>query len=229
MIQSLGAHVIRAVVVDVDDTLCLTEAACFLMENEILAGIGARPMTRDSHLATWGLPLLEALPLRSPGVDVAAFSAKFPEVYQRYLNDGRVDVIAEENLAALDLLASSGRAVMMLTSRTWAEVGHMLAPGHPLSGRLSAAYHADNTRFRKPDPRVFEELLAATGLPPRQCLYVGDSPGDALAAKGAGLRFVACLQSGLRRRDDFAACEVDGFIEAFPDVVRAVTHLEQRR
>ncbi|MEV4090096.1 hypothetical protein AB0J43_58495, partial [Nonomuraea fuscirosea] len=66
---------IRAVVLDVDDTLCLTEAACFDLENDVLARLGREPMSRAAHVATWGLPLLQAMPRRSPGLDLDAFAA----------------------------------------------------------------------------------------------------------------------------------------------------------
>ncbi|MGW4798088.1 HAD family hydrolase, partial [Nonomuraea sp. NPDC004297] len=125
-----------------------------------------------------------------------------------------------------DALAAAGRDVMLLTSRTEAEVAHLLDPGHVLAGRLDGVYHAGNVRFGKPDGRAFDELLAATGLTPAQCVYVGDSPGDAQAANGAGLGFVACMQSGVRQRADFAGHRVDAFIDAFPDVVGAVARLE---
>ncbi|MEV5890203.1 HAD family hydrolase [Nonomuraea fuscirosea] len=217
---------IRAVVLDVDDTLCLTEAACFDLENDVLARLGRAPMSRAAHVATWGRPLLQAMPERSPGLDLDAFTAVYPEVLRAYVAAGRLDVVAPENLRALDELAAAGRSLMLLTSRTEAEMEHLMAPGHALAGRIAAVYHAGNVRFGKPDARAFDELLAATGLEPRQCLYVGDSPGDAQAANGAGLRFAACMQSGLRQRADFGAHRVDAFIDAFPDLVNAVTHLE---
>lgn len=217
---------IRAVVIDVDDTLCLTEAVCFELENEVLAQLGRGPMSRAAHRSTWGLPLLEAMPRRSPGVDLGAFAAAYAEVLGAYVADGRLDAITPENLRTLDALAAAGRDVMLLTSRTEAEVAHLLDPGHVLAGRLDGVYHAGNVRFGKPDGRAFDELLAATGLTPAQCVYVGDSPGDAQAANGAGLGFVACMQSGVRQRADFAGHRVDAFIDAFPDVVGAVARLE---
>jgi phosphoglycolate phosphatase-like HAD superfamily hydrolase len=107
---------------------------------------------------------------------------------------------------------------MLLTSRAGAEVRHLLAPGHALAGRVTGAYHRNNTRFGKPDPRVFDELLAETGLDPSQCVYVGDSPGDAVAAGGAGIPFIACLQSGVRRLDEFDPRYVTAAVYAFPDI-----------
>ncbi len=159
-------------VVDVDDTLCLTEAASYDLENDVLAAMGRPPMSRAVHLATWGEALLDAMPRRSPGLDLDRFAELFPVFHQRYLADGRLDVIPPENLGALDALVRSGRTVLLLTSRAEAEVRHMLEPGHVLAGRITGAYHTGNTRFRKPDPRAFDELLADTGLRPEQCVYV---------------------------------------------------------
>lgn len=219
---------LRAVIVDVDDTLCLTEAASFELENDVLALMGRPPMSRRLHLDTWGELLLDAMPHRSPGVDLDMFAGLFPAEHQRYLAEGRLDVIRPANLAALDALVEGGRTIMLLTSRAEAEVRHLLAPDHILAGRVAGAYHQGNTRFRKPDPRVFDELLAETGFRPQECVYVGDSPGDAVAAAGAGLRFIACLQSGVRRADEFEPRFVSAVVATFPEIVVAVEDLEQR-
>ncbi|MEU1685071.1 HAD-IA family hydrolase [Micromonospora sp. NPDC005707] len=218
---------IRAVIVDVDDTLCLTQAASFALENEVLAEMGRPPMPRHVHLSTWGEPLLDAMPKRSPGLDLPRFSALHRRALERHVADGRLDLIPLENLRALDEFVRNGRAVFLLTSRTEDEVRHMLEAGHVLAERVSGIYHAGNTRFRKPDPRAFDELLAATGIPPRECVYVGDSPGDALAAGGAGIHFVGCLESGVRKPADFDSRYVDAFIDAFSDIVGVVRQLDQ--
>jgi phosphoglycolate phosphatase len=221
----IARHKIRAVIVDVDDTLCLTEEASFHLENDVLIQMSRPPMPRALHLATWGEPLLEAMLHRSPGLDVAHFATLFPAMHQRYLAEGRLDVIPPENLAALDHLVQEGRTIMLLTSRAEAEVRHLLSPGHALAGRVTAAYHQGNTRFNKPDPRAFDELLADTGLNPAQCVYVGDSPGDALAAGGAGLPFIACLQSGVRRLDEFDPRYVTAAVDSFPQIPSAIAAL----
>ncbi|MEU4158569.1 HAD hydrolase-like protein [Actinoplanes sp. NPDC026670] len=220
---------IKAVVIDVDDTLCMTEAASFELENEVLAAMGRPAMPRRLHLATWGEPLLQAMPHRSPGIDLAVFAPLFQTMMDRYLEQGRLDVIPPENLAALDELVLSGRSVMLLTSREGHEVRHMLAPDHVLATRISGIWHRGNTRHGKPDPRAFDELLAHTGLSPAQCVYVGDSPGDAVAAGGAGIAFIACMQSGVRQPDDFESRYVTASVAAFPEVVAVVEDLSQTR
>ena len=207
---------------DVDDTLCLTEAVCFELENHVLGLMGRRPMTREIHIATWGAPMREAMTLRSPGIDVDAFIAAYEPLLHEHQADGRLDMISPQNLAAIDELVARQLDVMLLTSRTENEVAHMLADDHDLAERVSAIYHGGNTTHLKPDPRVFDVVLATHALQPEWCLYVGDSPGDAAAATGAGMRFVACLESGLRTRDDFAPFVVDAFVDRFADIVLVV-------
>lgn len=216
---------IRAVVLDIDDTLVLTEAACFALENEVLGAIGRPPMERTIHHATWGQPLLDAMLIRSPGISLDDFVSTYQPLMSRYIRDGRLDVVSEANLAALDDLRRAGLQIMILTSRTRTEVEHFLLPDHALAARITAIYHADNTAHPKPDPRAFDELLAHSGLAPGQCVYVGDSPTDAQAANGAGVRFIANLASGLRRPEDFTDHHVDAFVPTFSEIVCATASL----
>lgn len=217
---------IEAVIIDVDDTLCLTEAACYEMENETLVAMGRVPMTRQVHVSTWGQPLFEAIVKRSPGIDVEAFKAAYHPIIAAYTSSGKLDSIPEANYRALDRLVAMSKMLMVLTSRTQGELEHMLAPDHLLAGRIKAFYHRDNTEYHKPDPRVFDELLAHHNLRPDECVYVGDSISDAVASKEAGLKFIASLESGLRQKSDFHPEQVDAFIYKFPDVVQAVAGLE---
>ena len=216
---------IKAVIIDVDDTLCLTEAACFDLENDVLGQMGREPMTRAIHKSTWGRPLFEAIADRSPGVDVEQFKALFHPTIDRYVAEGKLDAIPDENYAALDKLIAAGKDVMLLTSRTHGELKHLLAPDHLLAARVTAFYYKDNMQYHKPDPRAFTELLQAHNLQPQECVYVGDSPSDAQAANAAGLLFIASLESGVRQKQDFTAYRVDAYIDRLPDIVGAVQRL----
>lgn len=218
---------IKAVVIDVDDTLCLTEAASFELENTALIRMGREPMPRSIHIATWGKPLFEAIVTRSPGVDVEAFKVEYHPAIAEFIADGRLDAIPEENYVALDSLIEAGMQIMLLTSRTHGEFRHILEPDHLLASRVTAFYYKDNMQFHKPDPRAFDELLQAHNLLPESCIYVGDSPSDAQASNEAGLHFIASLESGIRQRQDFDGFRVDGFINRFPEVVNAVAQINK--
>jgi len=217
---------IKAVVVDLDDTLCLTEAACFDMENAVLQRMGRSAMSREIHTSTWGRPLFEAILDRSPGIDLPAFQQAYDPIIREYVQSGRLDSIPEANLAALDRLTAMGKQLLILTSRTHTELQHMLEPDHHLSGRVAKFYYKDIMQYHKPDPRAFGELLRDTNLAPEEAVYVGDSVTDAQAAKGAGLHFVASLESGLRTKEDFAGQSVDLFINTFPEIVTAAQRLD---
>lgn len=218
---------VKAVVIDFDDTLCLTEAACFELENEVLATLGRPPMSREIHMETWGKPLFEAIAVRSPGIDISAFEAAFHPLYQQYIKDEKLDVIPSENIAAIDALISTGRDIMVLTSRTHPEVAHLLESDHTLASRVSRFYHKDITHHHKPDPRVFDVLFNETGLAPQDCVYVGDSVSDAAASNAAGLKFIASLEGGLRSQDDFCDYSVDAFIDKFVDLPKSIDTITQ--
>ena len=221
---------IKGVILDFDDFTVMTEEPCFALENDVLQRMGREPMTRELHIATWGRPLFEAIMDRSPGVDVDEFRAIYEPLAQEYTADGRLDKISPENLAAIDELRGLGKGVLILTSREGGELPHLLVPDHPLTQRLDGGvagyYYKDNMKYHKPDPRAFEHIEEIHGWKPEECVYAGDSVGDAQAAKGAGLHFVAGLESGLRRREDFDAWPVDVFIDRFAEIVDAVKQIE---
>ncbi len=216
---------INALVVDLDDTFCMTEEVCFELENSVLAQLGRAPMDRKVHLKTWGKPLFEVIETRSPGVDVEAFKNLYRNLIAEFIASKKLDSISEDNYQALDSLIDLNKKVMILTSRSRDELRHLLEPDHRLASKIKAFYYRDNMKFHKPDPRAFDLLFHDFKLQPQQCVYVGDSVSDAVAAKKAGLYFIASLESGLRERSDFDGYGVDIFIDRFKDVVEAVQRL----
>jgi phosphoglycolate phosphatase len=217
---------IKAVIVDFDDTLCLTEEACFYLENEGLRLMGRPPMTRKAHQVDWGTLTSEAIKKRSPGVDVQEFNRIMDKLLPEWVASKKVDAIDPLNLAALDVLLQEGKKLYLLTSRPKYELEHILAPDHDLAKRISAFYYRDVMEFHKPDPRAFDLLLEDHQFERNECVYIGDSLGDAVAAKQAGLHFIACMESGLRAEEDFKKLNVDLFIQKFADLPSAVAFLE---
>jgi HAD superfamily hydrolase (TIGR01509 family) len=216
---------ITTIIVDFDDTLCLTEEAGYYLENEVFSRIGALKMGREVHRRTWGQPLLAAIHERSPGVDVQAFQKTFTLVMSDWVASQRIDAISEANLAALDELVTAGKQVFLLTSRNIDEMRHLLAPDHVLASRVKAMYYKETMSHHKPDPRAFDNLLQEHNLTPDQCVYVGDSPSDAAAAKGKNMHFIASLEAGIRTKDDFDTYPVDNFIDCFADLPALVATL----
>lgn len=219
---------VKAVLVDFDDTLCPTEEAGFAFENEVLRRLDRPPQSREIHKATWGQPMLQAMPIRSPGVDIAAFHAIVHDLFPQWAAEGKIDVIPHANMQAIDTLCATGMEVYVVTSRIEDELRHILRPSNELMQRLTAIYYHETLEYWKPDPRVFDKVFATHSLIPEECVYVGDSPTDAAAAKQAGLYFIASLESGLRTCTDFEPWGADHFVMRFTDVPRAVQHITNR-
>jgi len=218
---------IKAIIIDFDDTLCLTEEVCFGIENEALRLVGREPQTREIHKSTWGQPLYEAIKLRSPGVNAVEFRRIMEDLIPSWVADGKLDAVNPDNFTALDGLMEKGYELYILTSRTEPEVAHLIAPDHQLASRIKAFYYRDIMEYHKPDPRAFDILLKNHELARSECVYIGDSPSDAAAAKQAGMHFIASLESGVRTQDDFAEFAVDRFIDRFIDLPDAIESLAQ--
>jgi phosphoglycolate phosphatase len=214
--------VIKAVILDFDDTLFMTEQASFEIENETAGLLGLAPMTRETHVHNWGKPIEHAIIERFPGIDLTKFMEAFPAVLRSHVRAGRIDALTDANTVALAQITASGYRLYAVTSRKLVEIDHLLSSEHEFSRYVEegSIFHKDNSQHLKPDPRAFDGVIALTGFKPAECVYVGDSLTDCRAAKGAGLQFVACLESGLRHREEFEALgsQPDGFVDTFAGI-----------
>jgi phosphoglycolate phosphatase len=118
-----------------------------------------------------------------------------------------------------------GKEIYILTSRSHGELRHLLEPDHLLAQRIKAFYYRDVMEYHKPDPRAFDLLLNNHDLRRDECVYVGDSPGDAAAAKQGGMHFIATLEGGIRTPVDFEEFAVDHYVGAFTELPEAVAML----
>lgn len=92
-----------------------------------------------------------------------------------------------------------------------------------LISKIDAFYHKDNTEYMKPNPKVYDKTLQFFNVLPHEAVYIGDSLGDAISAKGAGLHFIALLESELRTKDDFKSVAVDYFAAKFENILNYIT------
>ncbi len=202
---------------DFDDTLCMTEELCFHAENNILIEMGHPPMSREVHQANWGMKLEEAIPYRAPGVDVVDFMKRVKKFVQK--NVGIADTIPSANLTILKTLKQRGYRLGLLTSRNRLELSGVLNTRHPLNELMEGFYYLENCTHHKPDPRVFDNALKDFQYKPQEVVYIGDAIGDAKAAIGAGITFVATIEGGIRTREDFEDIGADYIIENLEEML----------
>lgn len=215
---------IKLVLLDFDDTICLSEESCFNFENEIAVSMGLKPMDRSIHRITWGQNLKEAIKERIPGINAGEFMRRFDKMFPEAIKDGRMDAIPERNLAVLDELKKAGKKLAFVTSRSYVEVKPMISLDHPLGTRIDAFYHRDNSEHLKPDPRVFNKALYEFDVTPAETVYVGNALKDGFAAKGANLYFVAVLESELISKQAFTNVNinVDFYADKFTDILEFI-------
>lgn len=215
---------IDLVIIDFDDTLSPTEELTFRIENSIASSMDFHPMTRLAHQQNWGKRIEEAITERFPGISASKFMDEWTSQLPVLAQNGRVDTVSEDNLAVLDKLVEKGFKLAILTSRTTREISHLMEMNHPLnSGRIERFYPLESSDYIKPDPKVFEKPLTDFGVLPDRVVYIGDSPNDGIAAKGAGLHFIASFEYNFRDKNDFSMIAFDGYINKFTELVNLLT------
>jgi HAD superfamily hydrolase (TIGR01549 family) len=220
---------IKLVTVDFDGTLCMTEESTYFIENEVAVQMGHEPMSREVHKKTWGQELEMAIQERVPGINTEKFMKLLYEAHMIAVEEERIDAVSPENIEALDKILENNLKLALLTSRSIDEANHLMHQTHPLNARMEKFYYKENSDFLKPDPRVFEKALKDFDVEPSEVVYVGDAVSDAIAAKGAGLHFVAVLESGVRVKKDFKNLGVDYFATTFFEATNYILSLTSRR
>ncbi len=212
---------IKLVLLDFDDTLCLSEESCFHFENEVANALGFAPMSREIHKATWGQHLKESIQERIPGIDPEKFMKLFEKLVPFAIAAGKFDYVPKHNIDVLKEIKKDGKKIAVVTSRSLIEVKSIMDSSHPLSGKIDKFYHRDNLEHMKPDPRVFNKALFEFDIMPIECVYVGDTLKDGFAAKNSGMDFIAVLESGLVPKYAFknANISVDFFAQKFTDIL----------
>jgi len=209
---------IKLVLVDFDDTLCLSEEACFGLENEIAGILQFPPMTRAMHQSNWGKPLKEAIVERIPGIDPEAFMNLFSEVSRKHVLEGTFDQVSDENIDVLRYLKQQGYKVVIQTSRQHCEVEYLISDRSKLMPILDGFFYQERSGYKKPDPRVFLLPSRTFDVPFSEMLYVGDAFTDVQWCKAAGVHFYASIESGLRTKEDFEKLGTKWFISKFTEL-----------
>lgn len=101
--------------------------------------------------------------------------------------------------AALDTLAARGRRFGLVTSKL--REGALRGLRHcGLDRHFPVIVAADDTVRHKPDPEPVRKAVALLQADPRSCVFVGDSPHDMAAGRGAGVMTAAALWGPFSRQ-----------------------------
>jgi pyrophosphatase PpaX len=107
--------------------------------------------------------------------------------------DGMLEVLRE--------LKEEGRRLGVVSAK-WRRTVEQVFAGAGIGGYFDVVVGSDETERHKPDPEPVLEALARLNARPEEAAYVGDSPFDVAAARGAGVFAVAVGWGGIHQVED---------------------------
>jgi phosphoglycolate phosphatase len=206
---------IRAVLFDLDGTFADTAPDLAYALNETLRQFGAASLPFDrirphvSHGATALIRLGFGLEPGSP-----AFDERRQVLLRVYQDNLCRDTRPFDGIpAVLDALEANALAWGIVTNKP-ARLTDPLMAQLGLATRAGCVVSGDTTPTPKPHPAPILHACAQLGVPPAQCVYVGDAERDVEAGRRAGAATLAATFGYLRDHEDPAAWGADGLIDA---------------
>lgn len=177
----------RAAIFDLDGTLTDTLGLVFLSVNAALAPIWGGPRSEEEIRKLFG-PTEERLIARATAHGREEAIERFFRCYED-AHDRLAHLFpgVREMLLAL---AQGGTKIGLVTNKGRRSTEISLRRLQ-LSALVSAIACGDDVERPKPDPAGILQVASALGTSPQEAIYVGDSPGDMLAARAAGAHAVA--------------------------------------
>ena len=208
---------IRAVLYDFDGTLAdSTELIMRCYRHTMRTHLGHAPPDEE-WLCGFGMTLESQLLRFARGSDEARAMLDTYRAYQDTLHDALLRPFpgAVETVAELD---RRGYLLAIVTSKQ----RRATLRGMGLCGLLShfdAVVTPEDVAQPKPNPEPVLFALDRLGVPPRQALFVGDSPHDVAAGRAAGTRTAAALW-GPFSRQALQDARPDALVHVQRDVLR---------
>jgi pyrophosphatase PpaX len=218
---------------DLDGTLIDTTdliLACFDHSWQTVAGRGN---DREAVVATFGMPLRNAMALlasevghaESTRVDLGLDLDLIERLLLEYRSfnlanhDGMVQAFPGTHLVLAELRAR-GYRVGVVTSKG-RELGRRGLTLCALDGFMDVEVFLEDTDNHKPRPEPILKALEKLNASPNSAVYVGDSRHDLIAGRSAGVRTVAALWGPMLRealdqeRPDFSAESISDLLDIF--------------
>ena len=142
----------------------------------------------EREIRSWiGRPLLESFAAVAPG-----HAAELDRVYRAW-NIAQTPTLLREYPGVREVLLTLGEAGVptgVVTSKR-RETALLALRGVGLDGLVPLLATLEDTEEHKPLPAPLLHAAATLGVPPSDCVYVGDAVVDVVAARNAGMGAVA--------------------------------------
>ncbi len=185
------APVVDAVLFDLDGTLIDTYELILVSMQHAVREVLGKDLPDNRLMCKVGQPL--AVQMRD-FTDEESQYEELLRVYREY-NAIRHDELAKpfpETEATLEALRLAGYPLAVVTSKRHAAAMKGLRL-FGLDAYFSHVVGSDDVKRPKPDPEPVRYGAELVGAAPQHCLYIGDSPYDIQAGRGAGSLTAAAL------------------------------------
>ncbi len=183
----------------------------------MLAGT-AKPDVPHEYLRTFiGRHLVDLFGELFPEAPPAQVEAWIQQYREIYLSRGHVNTKLYP--AVTETLALLGGLKTTATTKGTPTATNVLTQ----FGLIEHFHHVQGTDGfpSKPEPEVVRRAMAALGVRPEDCLMIGDSVPDIVAARAAGVK-VCAVSYGYGDPAQLRACEPDYWIDSFGELAPAV-------
>ena len=185
--QPANRPLFRGCIFDMDGTLLDTLPDLTALTNEVLEREGCPTRTLDEVRTFVGngvtALILQALPENTSDEQAKRAFKLFYDLYEEYgINLTRAFEGIDDILAQL-----KARGIKLGVMSNKFELGVQELEQRYFPGVFDSLHGESTTIPRKPDPTGLLVCAQEMGLAPEECVYFGDSRGDMLASKAAGM------------------------------------------
>jgi phosphoglycolate phosphatase len=204
---------LRAVLFDLDGTVLDTAPDMWNAMNRLLGEQGreALPYSAVRPFVSHGARGVLLQGFADVGPErFAQLQERFLELYRANLSEGTRLFAGMERVLA-QLAARGIRSGIVTNKAAW--LTEPLLEQLALRDRFACIVSGDTVTERKPHPLPILHAAALVGLPPVECIYVGDAERDVQAAHAAGMHALVALYGYFGADDDPRAWGAEGHLE----------------
>jgi len=210
----------KAILFDLDGTLVDTKDLILTSFRKASIDVLGEAMPDEDVLPLIGIPLSEQAKILVP--EVADELMEAYRLYNLELHDELIQYY-EGTREMLDELKAEGRRLAVVTSKRNEPALEGLRSFN-LQGYFEFINGLEETKKHKPDPEPLIIAAKRMGIETADCIYIGDSTYDILAAGAAGMASIAVLW-GMHTREQLV--EAGAVHEAtapreLPEIIRSI-------
>ena len=215
----------QAILFDLDGTLIDSAPDLALAINHMLTTLG-RDTFSEGLIRSWvgnGAQVLVKRGLLGKAditedIDAVLFEKALDIFLTFYAKNLCVDTITYPNVrSSLKILKAQGYRLVIVTNKPFDFIEPILE-GLQLTGLFELCLGGDSLAVRKPDPLPLLHACEVLGVSAEQCVMVGDSKNDILAANAANMQSIG-LTYGYNYGEDIGEHQPDIVFSDFSDII----------